>query len=215
MPASVAKPCANSEAISRISSPSEARSSGGSCSSEDSRSWSKVGSRASGTSRGAGGGVADAAGAAGPGPPPGPAVAARAPGGAHRGAPPGGAPPRPGPRPGRRAGALLPPRRAGGGARAPRRRHGDQRAPVSRPSGALAAQPLGVVLAGGTHELQLAPAARARAGAAVRGLARGLPPRGSRPLAALLGAASAALARLPRGSRLAAPLRRDARAVSA
>ena len=56
----------------------------------------------------------------------------------------------------------------------------------------------------GQHELQLAPAARARARARLRRLARGLPPGDPRPLAALLGAARAPVARLPRGPRVAA-----------
>ena len=47
----------------------------------------------------------------------------------------------------------------------------------------------------GRDELQLAAAAGARAGARLRRLARGLPPGGDGPLAALLGAARRALAR--------------------
>ena len=66
-----------------------------------------------------------------------------------------------------------------------------------------AAHALGVVLLAGADELQLAAAAGARAGARIRRLARGLPPRGARPLAALLGAARQPPAELARGARVA------------
>src|SRR5439155_5175936 len=142
-----------------------------------------------------------------------PAAAAGAAARPHAGAPLGRAAVRSRRRPATRARALLPSRGARRGAPAPGGGHGDFRPSVPRPAGALTAQPLGVVLAGGPHELQLAAAAGARARARLRDLARGLPPGGARPLAALLGAARAALAQLPRGPRVAAPLRRHARAV--
>ena len=57
------------------------------------------------------------------------------------------------------------------------------------------AHPLGLLLLERADELQLAAAAGARASARIRRLARGLPPRGARPLAPLLGAGRAPLAR--------------------
>ena len=76
--------------------------------------------------------------------------------------------------------------------------------PLQRPDIRAPAHALGVVLAERAHELQLAADAGARARARLRRLARGVPPRDPRPLAALLGAARAPLARLPRGPPLAA-----------
>src|SRR5262249_565446 len=75
-----------------------------------------------------------------------------------------------------------------------------------------AADPLGELLAGRSHELQLAAAARSRAGSGLRHLARGLPSRGDGPLAALLGVAGLALPRLPGLQVLAAAPRGAARA---
>src|SRR5215204_3693193 len=72
----------------------------------------------------------------------------------------------------------------------------------------------GVVLVGGRDVVQLAPAARPRRDPRVRDRARGLPPRGDGPLAAVLGLAGVARARLARARRLAAPLRVDAHALS-
>ena len=69
----------------------------------------------------------------------------------------------------------------------------------------------GELLAERRDRAQLAAAARARAGLRLRRLARGLPPRRDGPLAALLGAARAPPARLPRAARLAAAQRRRAR----
>ena len=63
------------------------------------------------------------------------------------------------------------------------------------------AHALGVVLGERRDVVQLAPAARARGGARLRRRARGLPPRGDGPLAALLGAAGVARARLARARR--------------
>ena len=74
----------------------------------------------------------------------------------------------------------------------------------SAPGHPRPAHALGVVLGERAHELQLASAAGARARARIRRLARGLPPGDPRPLTALLGAAGAALAGLPRGPRVAA-----------
>src|SRR5260370_1395582 len=100
-------------------------------------------------------------------------------------------------------------------ARAPsRRRLRRGGAKLQRPAHPGAAHALGLLLLARADELQLAPAARARARARIRRLARGLPSAGARPLAALLGAARAPLARLARGSRLAQPERRDAGAVN-
>ena len=59
------------------------------------------------------------------------------------------------------------------------------------------AHALGQLLAERRDELQLAPAAGARAGARLRRLARGLSPRGDGPLAAVLDAARRALPGLP------------------
>src|SRR5919202_1468197 len=77
-----------------------------------------------------------------------------------------------------------------------------------------AAHAVGVLLVERGDVVQLAPAAGARRGARRRGRARGLPPRDRRPLAALLGAAGVARARLAHARALAAPLRTRARAVS-
>ena len=66
------------------------------------------------------------------------------------------------------------------------------------------ADALGELLALGRDELQLATAARAGAGARLRRLARGLPPRGHGPLAAVLGAAGPPLAGIPRARAVAA-----------
>ena len=74
------------------------------------------------------------------------------------------------------------------------------------------AHALGVVLLRRRDVVQLAAAARARGRPRLRDRARGLPPRGDGPLAALLGAARVARARLARPRGLAAPLRLDARA---
>src|SRR5947209_1667418 len=67
------------------------------------------------------------------------------------------------------------------------------------------------LLVAGEDELQLAAAAGARAGARIRRLARGLPPRRARPLAALLGAAGPSPAGLARGAGVAERERRHAR----
>ena len=111
--------------------------------------------------------------------------------------------------------ALVPPPRAGRdraaagrGDRA--RRHGVRGADDPR-----AAHALGELLGARRDELQLAAAAGARAGARLRRLARGLPPRGPGPLPALLALLERALPGLPRARGLAAPPRRDAGAVSA
>ena len=73
------------------------------------------------------------------------------------------------------------------------------------------AHPLGQLLVHRRDELQLAPHARPRAGARLRRLARGVPPRRHGPLAAVLGARRAPRPRLPRAAALAAPERRRAR----
>ena len=94
--------------------------------------------------------------------------------------------------------SATPPRRssAGTGARrarrsAPRLDAAMARAGVTytRADDPRPAHPLGVVLGHRRDVVQLAPAARARGGARLRGRARGLPPRGDGPLAALLAAA--------------------------
>src|SRR5437868_13518812 len=111
--------------------------------------------------------------------------------------------------------ALVPPARPGGdrAAAAPRLR--ERRARAAQPLDPRAADALGLLLVVGRDELQLAPAARAVAGAGDRRLARGLPPRRPRPFAGLLGTARAPAARPPRASALAAPLRGAAHALSA
>src|SRR5581483_9459779 len=70
-----------------------------------------------------------------------------------------------------------------------------------------AADPLGELLALGRDELQLAAAARARAGARLRRLARGLPPAGDGPLASLLGDGRPSLPGVSGAAALAAPPR--------
>ena len=66
---------------------------------------------------------------------------------------------------------------------------------LQRPDDSRPAHALGELLGDRRDVVQLAAAARARAGARLRRLARGLPPRGDGPLAALLGAARRALPR--------------------
>ena len=97
---------------------------------------------------------------------------------------------------------------AGTGARrAPRSSRGSTRPSRRVGSGLHAADDprpahaLGVVLDDGRDGVQLAAAARPRGGPRLRRLARGLPPRGDGPLAALLGAARAARARATREPR--------------
>ena len=117
----------------------------------------------------------------------------------------------------RRGDALLVPagttraRRSSAGTGAPRARR-SRRASTRRAARAgtrlraaddpRPAHALGLVLGDAARWLQLAAAARARARARLRRLARGLPPRRARPLAALLGAARArTLPGLPRAAR--------------
>src|SRR3954454_6567457 len=69
------------------------------------------------------------------------------------------------------------------------------------------AHPLGKLLLEWRDELQLAPTARPRGGRGLRRGARGGPPRGARPLAALLAPRRPALPALPRARALAAPPR--------
>jgi GMP synthase-like glutamine amidotransferase len=74
---------------------------------------------------------------------------------------------------------------------------------------------LGQLLARRPDELQLAAAARPGAGARLRRVARGLPPEGDGPLAALLGPRGTLVPGLPGPGALVAPARRDTRAVRA
>ena len=71
-------------------------------------------------------------------------------------------------------------------ASAPRRRHPPRRHELHEAHDPLAAHPLGQLLVARRDELQLAPAARAGGDPRLRGRARGRPPRGDGPLAALL-----------------------------
>src|SRR5438067_635209 len=66
------------------------------------------------------------------------------------------------------------------------------------------AHPLGKLLVDGNAELQLAAAPRPRGRARLRRLARGLPPEGPRPLAALLAHGRPSLRGLARARALAA-----------
>src|ERR1700684_3096437 len=77
-----------------------------------------------------------------------------------------------------------------------------------------AAHALGELLTRPRDELQLAAAARTARGARLRRLARGLPPAGDGPLAAVLGAAGAVVPGLSRALGVAAAPRPDARALS-
>src|SRR6185437_2779341 len=118
---------------------------------------------------------------------------------------------------GRRAGgdrALVPAARESRdrAAPGPRERGGGPR--LQRSGHPRPAHPLGLLLRARAHELQLAPAAGPRAGAGIRGLARGLPSGRARPLTALLGAARPPPAELARGEGLAERERRDARALT-
>src|SRR5918999_499377 len=110
--------------------------------------------------------------------------------------------------------ALVPPPRPRGDRVAAGRRRGPRRHPLRGAYDSRAADPLGVVLLLRRDVVQLAAAARPRGGAGLRDRARGVPPRGDGPLAAVLGAAGVALARLARARRLAAPLRVGAHALS-
>src|SRR4051794_15523487 len=76
-----------------------------------------------------------------------------------------------------------------------------------------AAHALGELLLDGRDELQLAAAPRPARDPRLRGGARGGPPRGARPLAALLAPAGLALAGLPRARALAASQRPGAAAL--
>src|SRR3984957_12934745 len=77
-----------------------------------------------------------------------------------------------------------------------------------------AAHALGELLTCRRDEPQLAAAAGAARGARLRRLARGLPPAGDGPLAAVLGAAGAVVPGLSRALGVAAAPRPDARALS-
>ena len=114
----------------------------------------------------------------------------------HARAPPRRPAVRPGRRPEARDRALLPPGRPRGDRRAARRGDRARRHDVPRADDPRAAHALGVVLVRRRDVVQLAAAARAARDRRLRGRARGLPPRGDGPLAALLGAARVPRARL-------------------